>query len=119
MSLGSSTWRAGTAAHGHCGNCGAQLNGTYCGVCGQAGHLHRSLLHLAEEFLHGVLHFDTKGFRTLPLLVARPGLLTRRYIAGQRTRYVSPLANAEEAAIERLGSFAAAHMLSSRPVISQ
>jgi len=54
--------------------------------------LHRSLLHLTEEVLHGVLHFETKGWRTLPLLIARPGVLTRRYIDGQRTRYVSPLA---------------------------
>jgi len=79
-------------AHALCGNCGAQLNGAYCSQCGQSGHLHRSLLHLAEEFLHGVLHFDAKGYRTLPLLVGRPGVLTRRYIDGQRTRYVSPLA---------------------------
>jgi hypothetical protein len=35
---------------------------------------------------------DAKGYRTLPLLIARPGVLTRRYIDRQRTRYVSPLA---------------------------
>jgi hypothetical protein len=75
-----------------CRNCGAALAGAYCSACGQPAHLHRSLLHLAEEVLHGLYHFDAKGWRTLPLLVARPGLLTRRYIDGQRTRYVSPLA---------------------------
>ena len=75
-----------------CRNCGAMLQGAYCHACGQSAHLHRSLLHLVEEVLHGVLHFDAKGWRTLPLLVARPGLLTRRYIDGQRMRYVSPLA---------------------------
>jgi Protein of unknown function (DUF3667) len=75
-----------------CRNCGAPLRGAYCHACGQSAHLHRSLLHLVEEVLHGVLHFDAKGWRTLPLLVARPGLLTRRYIDGQRMRYVSPLA---------------------------
>lgn len=47
---------------------------------------------MIEEGLHGVLHFDSKSWRTLPLLIARPGLLTRRYIEGQRVRYVSPLA---------------------------
>ena len=78
--------------HGACANCGAALAGPYCHACGQRGHLHRSLLHLAEEVLHGVLHFDTKAWRTLPLLVARPGLLTRRYIDGQRARHVPPLA---------------------------
>lgn len=75
-----------------CLNCGAVLTGAYCQACGQRAHLHRSLLHLAEEVLHGVLHFDAKAWRTLPLLALRPGVLTRRYIDGQRTRYVSPLA---------------------------
>jgi hypothetical protein len=84
--------RHATQTHGNCLNCGTALNGAYCGRCGQAGHLHRSLLHLTEEFVHGVLHFDAKGLRTLPLLFFRPGLLTRRYIEGQRTRYVSPMA---------------------------
>jgi hypothetical protein len=79
-------------AGGVCANCGATLTGRFCHACGQAAHLHRSLLHLLEELAHNVLHFDAKGWRTLPLLAVRPGLLTRRYIEGQRTRYVSPLA---------------------------
>ena len=84
--------RRDTETHANCLNCGATLSGAYCSRCGQAAHLHRSLLHLSEEFLHGVLHFDAKGFRTVPLLFFRPGLLTRRYIEGQRTGYVSPMA---------------------------
>lgn len=79
-------------AHEACRNCGASVQGRFCHVCGQAAHIHRSLLHLGEELLHGLFHFDAKGWRTLPLLIARPGLLTRRYIDGQRARYVSPLA---------------------------
>jgi hypothetical protein len=75
-----------------CLNCGATLSGPYCHACGQAAHVERSLLHLVEEILHGVVHFDAKGWRTLPLLVAHPGRLTRRYIDGERVRYVSPLA---------------------------
>jgi hypothetical protein len=78
--------------HAACANCGATLAGAYCHACGQLAHIHRSLLHLVEELLHGLLHFDAKGWRTLPLLIARPGVLTRRYIDGQRVRYVSPLA---------------------------
>ncbi|MDM5178047.1 DUF3667 domain-containing protein [Massilia sp. DJPM01] len=82
-------------AHGHatsCANCNAPLAGAFCHQCGQHAHVHKSLLHLAEEVLHGILHFDAKGWRTIPMLVARPGQLTRRYIDGQRTRFVSPLA---------------------------
>jgi hypothetical protein len=70
-------------SHGVCRNCGAALGGAFCQVCGQSAHIHRSLLHLGEELLHGLLHFDAKGWRSL---------LTRRYIDGQRARHVSPLA---------------------------
>ena len=45
-----------------------------------------------HDFLHGVLHFEGKIWRTLPLLAWRPGELTRRYIDGQRARFVSPIA---------------------------
>lgn len=79
-------------AHGRCANCGATLAGAYCHACGQPGHVHRSLLHMVEEFFHGILHFDTKAWRTLPLLVFRPGKLTRDYVHGKRARFVSPLA---------------------------
>lgn len=88
-----SAGHAGGQGHGTaCANCAKPVTDNYCGNCGQKGHLHKSVLHLGEELIHGLLHFDTKGWRTLPLLVARPGELTRRYIDGQRTRFVSPLA---------------------------
>jgi hypothetical protein len=83
---------AGKPAHGSCANCQTPLTGTFCHACGQRDHVHRSLLHLGEEFLHGLLHFDTKAWHTLPLLAAKPGKLTREYVQGKRTRYVSPLA---------------------------
>ncbi|NML59938.1 DUF3667 domain-containing protein [Massilia sp. RP-1-19] len=87
------TGGAAPGAHGAaCANCATALAGSFCHACGQRSHLHRSLAHLGEEVLHGILHFDAKAWRTLPLLIARPGQLTRRYIDGQRTRFVSPLA---------------------------
>lgn len=86
----SSSHAAGHA--GACANCGTPLQGAYCHACGQSAHVHRTLLHLAEELLHGTLHFETKAWRTLPALLFRPGRLTREYIEGRRARYVSPLA---------------------------
>jgi hypothetical protein len=86
------TAHADKPAHANCANCQTPLTGSFCHACGQRAHVHRSLLHLGEEFLHGLLHFDAKAWRTLPLLVARPGKLTREYIDGKRTRFVSPLA---------------------------
>jgi hypothetical protein len=76
----------------HCLNCGAELLGPYCSRCGQHAHVHRTLSAFFHDFLHGVLHFEGKIFRTLPLLAWRPGALTRRYIDGQRASFVSPIA---------------------------
>lgn len=45
-----------------------------------------------HDVLHGALHLDGKMWRTLPVLVFRPGKLTRRYIDGARARFVSPMA---------------------------
>ncbi len=75
----------------HCRTCGAELNGRYCHVCGQSGHVHRSVLHLCEEFFHGLFHLDGKILRTAPLLLFRPGALTRRFVEGQRVRFISPI----------------------------
>lgn len=75
-----------------CSDCGAQVSSKFCAECGQPTHVHRQLSHLGEELLHGVMHFDGRIWRTLPLLVLNPGRLTREWIEGRRTRYVSPLA---------------------------
>lgn len=77
--------------HRPCANCGAVLGGRFCQQCGQAAHVHRSLLHLAEELLHGIFHFETRAWRTLAELAWRPGRMIREYIHGRRARYVAPL----------------------------
>ncbi len=79
-------------SQGNCPNCGAVLTGAYCSNCGQSAHPHRSLLSLGHDILHGVFHFEGKVWRTLPELFFRPGRLTRRYIDGERARFVSPMA---------------------------
>ena len=76
----------------HCRNCSAQLAGPYCHVCGQKGHVHRTIGAILHDIVHGVLHLDGKLWRTLPLLALRPGQLTREYIDGKRARFVSPMA---------------------------
>ena len=68
------------------------MTGAFCAACGQPAHIHRSFLSLGHDILHGVFHFDTKLWRTLPELVLRPGRLTRRYIDGERAKFISPMA---------------------------
>ncbi|MCH8616376.1 DUF3667 domain-containing protein [Sphingomonas sp. SM33] len=89
--------RAGRKGDGHthesaCLNCGTQLSGEFCYVCGQRAHVHRSLSAFFHDLLHGVFHFEGKIWTTLPMLIWKPGQLTRGYIDGQRARYVSPIA---------------------------
>lgn len=76
----------------NCLNCGAALAGPYCQQCGQHAHVHRTISAFFHDFAHGVLHFEGKIWRTLPLLAWKPGELTRRYIEGQRASFVSPIA---------------------------
>lgn len=75
-----------------CADCGAETIGRFCHQCGNPSHIHRTLGHLLEEFLHGIAHFDGRAWRTFPLLVFRPGRLTREWCVGKRARYVPPLA---------------------------
>jgi hypothetical protein len=82
----------GHAPGRECLNCATPLVGDYCHCCGQAGHVHRTLGAFWHDLLHGVLHFEGKIWRTLPLLAWRPGELTRRYVHGERARFVSPMA---------------------------
>ncbi|HEX6995101.1 MAG TPA: DUF3667 domain-containing protein [Gammaproteobacteria bacterium] len=75
-----------------CLNCGATLTGRYCAMCGQSAHIRRDFRSIGHDVLHSVFHFDGKFWRTIPELAFRPGRLTRRYIEGERAKFVSPMA---------------------------
>jgi hypothetical protein len=86
---------AGADGHTHeknCLNCGCKLAGDFCHCCGQRAHVHRSLRAFMQDFIAGLLNFEGKFWRTLPMLAWRPGEMTRRYIAGERARFISPVA---------------------------
>ena len=75
-----------------CHNCNSDAPGNFCSACGQTTTLH---VPSAREFLHEfVAHYvalEGKLWRTLALLLFRPGALSKEYIAGRRVRYVEPL----------------------------
>ena len=77
---------------GTCLNCGTATLGPHCHGCGQKVHVHRSLAAIGHDLMHGVLHLDGKLWRTLPLLAFKPGKITRRYVEGERAKFVSPMA---------------------------
>ncbi|MEO1489638.1 MAG: DUF3667 domain-containing protein, partial [Pseudomonadota bacterium] len=88
----SSLWGSTALALSECANCGAQLTGPYCNQCGQKANVHRTLTAIGHDLMHGVLHLDGKLAHTLPLLAFKPGKLTRRFIEGERAKFVSPMA---------------------------
>ena len=75
-----------------CPNCGSARSGSYCSACGQkAMPLNPTLKYFLHELTHEVLNVDGKIFRSLRLLLTRPGFLTREIFRGRRASYVSPL----------------------------
>ena len=76
----------------HCENCGAQLQGHWCGKCGQAAvDYRRSFRHVITDVLDSFLNWDSKFFTTIALLLIKPWRLTNEFLGGKRVRYVNPL----------------------------
>jgi len=78
-----------------CPNCGqafASPPPAFCPACGQESHVRPPRL---GEFIQqfGGAYLATEGalWRTLKLLLIKPGELTRQYLAGRRKHYVLPL----------------------------
>ncbi|WP_164156423.1 DUF3667 domain-containing protein [Sandarakinorhabdus rubra] len=46
---------------------------------------------MLHDIVHGITHLDGKAWITLPMLLFRPGRLTRSYIDGHRARYIAPV----------------------------
>jgi hypothetical protein len=75
-----------------CSNCGTPRVGSFCSSCGQKALPLRPTVHyFAHELTHELLHVDGKIFRSLRLLLTRPGFLTREIFAGRRASYISPI----------------------------
>ena len=74
-----------------CLNCGAELQGVYCHVCGQeAGDHHRTIGHVIWDGIEGLTHLDGRLGQTLPPLFIDPGRLARDHLEGRRQRHVPP-----------------------------
>ncbi len=75
-----------------CPNCGAHVSGNFCHACGQETVLHPpSTREFMHEFIGHYVALEGKLWKSLGLLLFRPGRLTLEYIKGRRVRYVQPL----------------------------
>jgi hypothetical protein len=76
-----------------CPSCGTESIGNYCRNCGEKKlrSEDRSLRHHLDTVVGFLTHFDSKGYRTLWLLIAKPGFLSAEQLRGSRVRYVKAL----------------------------
>jgi hypothetical protein len=76
----------------NCLNCGAELGGRYCAACGQKHDPHRPTFgHFAAETAQSLSHADGRLWKTLRLLLTKPGFLSREFFAGRRASYLPPI----------------------------
>lgn len=76
----------------NCLNCGAEVQGRYCQVCGQENLEPRETVwHFITHFFYDITHFDGKFFSTVRYLLLKPGFLSKQYIAGKRMSYLHPI----------------------------
>lgn len=76
----------------HCLNCGAVLVGKYCAQCGQEDwDKPPSIKVVFGELVAGLFHADSRLWRSLWALMAKPGFLPKEYFAGRRVRYLPPM----------------------------
>jgi hypothetical protein len=75
-----------------CPNCEAAINGAFCAKCGQkVAPLNPSLRESLHDLVPELLDVDGKTFRSVRLLLTKPGFLSGEQFEGRRARYVSAL----------------------------
>ena len=76
----------------HCLNCGTELQGMYCHVCGQeATSKTPTVGEYIVEYFNNAFIWDTKFVKTIWTLISRPGHLTNEYIQGKFASQEHPL----------------------------
>lgn len=76
-----------------CKNCNENLEdkAKFCSNCGQKAIEQLKLRTLLGELANAFFAWDSKLFKTLKLLLFKPGQVSKNYIAGHRKSYVAPM----------------------------
>ena len=82
----------GNLPYTHCLNCGTELQGMYCHVCGQeATSKTPTVSAFVLEYINNAFIWDTQFFKTVWALIRRPGYLTNEYLSGKFISQEHPL----------------------------
>ena len=75
-----------------CSNCRTPLTGRYCAECGQKRDSGPPTFgHFVGEGIESLTHADSRLWRTLWLLLSKPGFLTKQFFDGKRAYYLPPI----------------------------
>lgn len=76
-----------------CRNCSQDLEAddNFCSNCGQSASGEEDIQTFFRHFLSDYFTFDSKIFRSIRPLFARPGFLSLEYLRGRRVTYIPPL----------------------------
>lgn len=75
-----------------CKSCSNEFSGTYCNQCGEKVLEEKdfTLGSIIKEAIGAITNFDSKVFRSLGLLLFRPGQLSKNHVEGIRVNYMKP-----------------------------
>ncbi len=84
--------QAALAEEAACANCGTQLEGRFCSSCGQREEPRvPTFTALIKELTNATFGLESKLWRSIYILIFRPGKLTVEYLSGKRQKFTSPL----------------------------
>jgi hypothetical protein len=77
----------------NCPSCGANWQGKFCAVCGEKRVEEKdwSLWHFGQNFWASITNLDSLFIRSFWNLLFFPGLLTQKYLQGERVKYLKPI----------------------------
>ena len=76
-----------------CKSCNNQFTGTYCNLCGEKviQPSDRSFRKFLSNIMVAVTFADSKFFKSLWLIIVKPGFLSREFAEGRTIKYLRPL----------------------------
>ncbi|MEQ9007155.1 MAG: DUF3667 domain-containing protein [Ekhidna sp.] len=77
----------------NCKTCGNKFNGNYCNHCGEKiiNQNDRTLKHFFGELINAFTFADNKLWRTLKVIIQKPGFLSKEFADGRRKPYMKPV----------------------------
>lgn len=73
-----------------CSNCGSVRRGRWCSTCGQNDREYRRLAPVLSEVVGEMFEADSRVWKSLRMLLFKPGLLSLEFARNRRAYYLSP-----------------------------